>query len=173
VGMARALPAGRPIKHRPVFGLFDPDGWAWATVKAGFWLFVIIVTLGYVPDRAYYFIVSRTFDIIGTPGLSIITLCPPENAPTVPCPVPAGGVLPWQASPPEINLPQPRTNGAAAQIGTTLFYIGGTDGKTASATTYQATVDKGTIGAWAEGPALPAARADAGIATLNGTVYLA
>jgi hypothetical protein len=171
--MAKALPAGRPIKHRPVFGLFDPDGWAWATVKAGFWLFVIIVTLGYIPDRAYYFIVSRTFDIIGTPGLSIINLCPPENGPMVPCPVPAGGVLPWQASPAEINLPQPRTGGAAAQIGTTLFYIGGTDGKTASATTYQATVDKGTIGAWAEGPALPAARTDAGTATLNGTVYLA
>jgi hypothetical protein len=171
--MAKALPAGRPIKHRPVFGLFDPDGWAWATVKASFWLFVIIITLGYVPDRAYYFIVSRTFDIIGTPGLSIINLCPPENGATVPCPVPPGGVLPWQPSPPEINLPQPRTGGAAAQIGTNLLYIGGTDGKTASATTYRATLDKGTFGAWIEGPALPAARTDAGMAVLNGTAFLA
>jgi hypothetical protein len=171
--MAKALPAGRPIKHRPMFGLFDPDGWAWATVKAGFWLFVIIVTLGYVPDRAYYFIVSRTFDIIGTPGLSIINLCPPENGSTMPCPVPAGGVLPWQASPPEISLPQPRTGGAAAQIGTSLLYIGGTDGKAASKTTYVATLDKGTFGAWADGPALPAVRTDAGIAVLNGTAFLA
>jgi Kelch motif len=171
--MTRALPAGRPIKHRPVFGLFDPDGWAWATVKASFWLFVIIVTLGYVPDRAYYFIVSRTFDIIGTPGLSIVNLCPPENGATMPCPVPAGGVLPWQASPPEISLPQPRTGGVAAQIGTTLLYIGGTDGKTPSATTYRATIDKGTFGAWVEGPALPAARTDAGLAILSGTAYLA
>jgi hypothetical protein len=171
--MTRALPAGRPIKHRPVFGLFDPDGWAWATVKASFWLFVIIITLGYIPDRAYYFIVSRTFDIIGTPGLSIVNLCPPENGSTVPCPVPAGGVLPWQASPPEIALPQARTGGVAAQVGTNLLYIGGTDGKIASATTYLASVDKGTFGAWAEGPALPAARTDAGTATLSGTVYLA
>ncbi|HYK94938.1 MAG TPA: kelch repeat-containing protein [Candidatus Dormibacteraeota bacterium] len=171
--MTKALPAGRPIKHRPVFGLFDPDGWAWATVKAGFWLFVIIITLGYIPDRAYYFIVSRTFDIIGTPGLSIVNLCPPENGSTMPCPVPAGSVLPWQASPPEISLPQPRTGGAAAQIGTTLLYIGGTDGKAASATTYIATLDKGTFGAWTEGPALPAARTDAGMAVLNGTAFLA
>jgi hypothetical protein len=171
--MAKALPAGRPIRHRPVFGLFDPDGWAWATVKAGFWLFVIIVTLGYIPDRAYYFIVSRTFDIIGTPGLSIVNLCPPENGSTMPCPVPVGGVLPWQVSPPEISLPQPRTGGVAAQIGTNLLYIGGTDGKTASATTYLATLAKGTFGAWAEGPALPAARTDPGLAVLSGTAYLA
>jgi hypothetical protein len=171
--MAKALPAGRQIKHRPVFGLFDPDGWGWATLKASFWLLVIIVTLGYIPDRAYYFIVSRTFDIIGTPGLSIVNLCPPENGSTMPCPVPAGGVLPWQASPTEANLPQPRTGGAAAQIGTSVLYIGGTDGKAASAKTYLAAVDKGTIGAWAEGPALPAPRTDAGMAVLNGTVFLA
>ena len=171
--MAKALPAGRPIKHRPVFGLFDPDGWAWATVKAGFWLLVIIVTLGYIPDRAYYFIVSRTFDIIGTPGLSIVNLCPPENGSTMPCPVPQGGVLPWQASPPELSLPQARTGGVAAQVGTNLLYIGGTDGTTPSATTYLATIDKSALGAWTEGPALPAARTDAGIAVVSGTVYLA
>src|SRR5258706_14157288 len=98
--MTKALPAGRPIRKRPVFGLFDPDGWPWATAKATFWLFVIIVTLGYIPDRAYYFVVSRTFDIIGTPGLSFVNLCPPENGSALPCPVPAGGILPWQASPP-------------------------------------------------------------------------
>jgi hypothetical protein len=171
--MAKALPSGRPIKNRPVFGLFDPDGWAWATAKAAFWLFVIVITLGYIPDRAYYFVVSRTFEIIGTPGLSVVNLCPPENGPTMPCPVPAGGVLPWQPSPPEISLPQPRTGGVAAQIGTNLLYIGGTDGKTASATVYLSKVDKGSFGAWADGPALPAARTEAGLALLNGTAYLA
>lgn len=154
-----------------MFGLFDGDGWAWATAKALFWLLVIIITLGYIPDRAYYFIVSRTMDI-GIIGWSPVNLCPPENGSTLPCPVPVGGVLPWQASPPESALPAPRTNGVAAQIGTNLLYIGGSDGTAAVATTYVAKVDKGNFSAWKEGPALPAARTDASLALLNGTAYL-
>jgi hypothetical protein len=169
--MARALPEGRRVRGRPVFGFFDPDGWAWATTKAFFWLLVIIMTLGYIPDRAYYFIVSRTIDL-GILGWSPVNLCPPENGATMPCPVPAGGIVPWQTSPTELALPQPRTDGAAAQLGTNLLYIGGTDGSTPSSTTYVAKVDKGNVGAWTEGPALPAPRADAGIAILSGTAYL-
>ena len=169
--MAKALPAGRPIRRRPMFGLFDGDGWAWATTKAMFWLLVIILTLGYIPDRAYYFVVSRTMDI-GILGWSPVNLCPPENGSTMPCPVPIGGILPWQASPAQAALPAARTGGSAAQIGTNLVYIGGTDGTAASATTYVAKLDKGNFGAWAEGPALPAARTDASLAILNGTAYL-
>lgn len=169
--MAKALSAGRPIRSRPLFGLLDPDGWGWASTKAFFWLLVIIVTLGYIPDRAYYFVVSRTLEL-GILGLSPVNLCPPENSTTMPCPVPPGGVLPWQASPAEVALPQPRTEGAAAQIGTNLLYIGGSDGSAPSATTFVSKVDKGNFGAWAEGPALPEARSDAAIANLNGTAYL-
>ena len=154
-----------------MFGLFDGDGWAWATVKATFWLLVIIITLGYIPDRAYYFVVSRTMDI-GILGWSPVNLCPPENGSTVPCPVPVGGVLPWQASPAEAALPAARADGVAAQIGTNLLYIGGSDGSAASATTYVAAVDKGNFSGWKDGPALPAARTDASIALLNGTAYL-
>ena len=169
--MAKALPAGRPIRRRPMFGLFDGDGWAWATTKAMFWLLVIILTLGYIPDRAYYFVVSRTMDI-GILGWSPVNLCPPENGSTMPCPVPIGGILPWQASPAQAALPAARTGGAAAQIGTNLLYIGGTDGTAASATTYVAKIDKGNFSGWAEGPALPEARTDASVAILNGTAYL-
>ena len=60
----------------------------------------------------------------------------------------------------------------AAQVGTNLLYIGGSDGTAATATTYVAKVDKGNFGAWAEGPALPAARTDAALAILSGTAYL-
>ena len=169
--MAKALAAGRPIRSRPVFGLFDPDGWAWATTKATFWLLVIILTLGYIPDRAYYFIVSRTIDL-GILGWTPVNLCPPENSTTMPCPVPGGAVLPWQGSPAELALPQGRTEGAATQIGSNLLYIGGSDGSAPSATTYVAKVDKGNYGPWAEGPALPAARSNAAFASLNGTGYL-
>lgn len=169
--MAKALTAGRPIKRRPMFGLFDGDGWAWATVKATFWLLVLIMTLGYIPDRAYYFIVSRTLDI-GLIGWSPVNLCPPENTSTMPCPVPVGGVLPWQASPAEAALPSPRVNGVAAQLGKNLLYIGGNDGTSAVATTYVAPIDKANFSGWTEGPALPAARTNASLALLNGTAYL-
>lgn len=154
-----------------MFGLFDGDGWAWATTKAMFWLLVIIMVLGYIPDRAYYFIVSRTMDV-GLVLWSPVNLCPPENTSSMPCPVPVGGVLPWQASPTQAVLPAPRAGGVATQLGTNLLYIGGTDGTAASATTYITKVDKGNFGAWSEGPALPAARTDAALATLSGNAYL-
>lgn len=169
--MAKALPAGRPARRRPVFGLFDGDGWAWATTKALFWLLVIIMVLGYIPDRAYYFVVSRTMDV----GLLLwapVNLCPPENGSRMPCPVPAGGVLPWQPSPAQAALPAPRTGGVAAQLGATLLYSGGTDGSAPSASSYLTRVDKGSFGAWSEGPALPEARTDAALAVLSGSAYL-
>jgi hypothetical protein len=169
--MARAISAGRGARNRPVFGLFDPDGWAWATSKAVFWLLVIILSLGYIPDRAYYFLVSRTIDL-GILVWSPVNLCSPENGSSMPCPVPAGAVLPWQASPAEIALPQGRTQGVATQVGSNLLYIGGSNGEAASATTFVARVDKGNYGAWTEGPALPEARSDATFASLNGTGYL-
>jgi hypothetical protein len=169
--MAKALPAGRPIRRRPMFGLFDGDGWGWATAKALFWLLVLIITLGYIPDRAYYFVVSRTLDL-GVIGWSPVNLCPPENTSSMRCPVPVGGVLPWQASPAQAALPAPRTNGAAAQLGTNLLYVGGSDGTAASATTYVTTVDKANFSGWTEGPALPSARTDASLALLNGVAYL-
>ena len=169
--MAKALPAGRPVRRRALFGLFDSDGWGWATTKAFFWLMVIIMALGYIPDRAYYFVVSRTIDL-GILGWSPVNLCPPSNGANMPCPVPAGGIIPWQASPPEVGLPQPRTAGAAAQLGTNLLYIGGSDGSASTTTTFVAQVDEGNISAWAEGPGLPEARSNAGIAILSGTAYL-
>jgi hypothetical protein len=169
--MARALPAGRPVRSRPFFGLFDPDGWAWATTKGVFWLLVIILTLGYIPDRAYYFIVSRTIDL-GIIGWSPVNLCPPENTSSMPCPVPTGAVLPWQASPNELALPEGRTGAAAAQVGTNLLLIGGSNGSAATDTTFVAKLDKGNYGPWATGPKLPEARANAALTSLNGTVYL-
>jgi hypothetical protein len=167
----RALPAGRPARKRAFFGFFDADGWAWASTKAFLWLLVIILTLGYIPDRAYYFVVSKTMDL-GLIGWSPVNLCPPENTPSMPCPVPVGGVLPWQPSPAGVALPAARQGGVAAQLGTTLLYIGGSDGKAATKTTYRTTLDKANFSAWTEGPALPDARTDASMVILSGTIYL-
>src|SRR6185295_16053944 len=88
------------------------------------------------------------------------------------CPVPAGAVLPWQASPHELALPEGRAGGSAAQVGTNLLYIGGTNGVAATATTYVAKLENGNYGGWSAGPALPEARTDAALANLSGVVYL-
>jgi hypothetical protein len=169
--MAKALPAGRPVRRRALFGLLDSEGWAWATAKAFFWLLVLIITLGYIPDRAYYFVVSRTIEL-GILGWSPVNLCPPENGPDLPCPAPAGATLPWQASPSEAELPGARAQAAAAQLGTNLLVIGGLDGTEPTSTTYRATIGNGNFGAWSEGPELPEARANASLAILSGTAYL-
>ena len=43
------------MRRRVLFGLLDADSWSWASTKATFWFVVIILLLGYIPDRAYYF----------------------------------------------------------------------------------------------------------------------
>ena len=79
-------------RERALFGLLDADGWAWASVKAFAWLVIIILLLGYLPDRAYYLTVGRTVDL-GVLVWSPINLCPPTNE-SLPCPAPARGADP-------------------------------------------------------------------------------
>ena len=168
----QALGAGTVLpRKRALFGLLDADGWAWASVKAFAWLVIIILLLGYLPDRAYYLTVGRTVDL-GVLVWSPINFCPPTNE-TLPCPAPVGAVIPWETSPQELNLPQPRTDGAVLQVGTQILYIGGSDGTTAQSTVYVAkTVGTGSFDKWADGPALPAPRADASVAYVAGSIYL-
>jgi len=167
----RALPPGR-TGRRALFGALDADGWAWASLKAMIWFLIIIVLLGYIPDRAYYFTVGRTVEI-DAPLLfwSPINLCPAENL-GLPCPPPAGSVVPWQGSSTQLALPAPRTGGAAIQLGNHLLYVGGSDGTAAAKTVYQSTVDKGNFSVWTDGPALPDARTEFGYATLTGTAFV-
>ena len=115
-------------RKRALFGLLDGDGWAWASVKAFAWLVFIILILGYLPDRAYYLTVGRTVDL-GVLAWSPINLCPPTNE-SLPCPAPLGALIPWEKSPVELDLPQPRTDGSVIQVGTQILYIGGSDGTT-------------------------------------------
>ena len=101
----QALPAGQPVyRKRALFGLFDADGWAWAGVKAAFWFVLIIILLGYIPDRAYYFTVFPTIDL-GLLAWSPVNLCPPENE-DLPCPAPVGATLPFFPSPPDFRAPR-------------------------------------------------------------------
>jgi len=168
----RALGAGTIVpKRRALFGLLDADGWMWASIKAFIWLIIIIFILGYLPDRAYYLTVGRTVDL-GVLAWSPINLCPPTNE-SLPCPAPVGGLVPWHPSPPELGLPEARTDGAVLQVGTKLLYIGGSDGTTAQSTVFVArTVGNGNFDAWVEGPALPEPRADASVAYVAGSIFV-
>src|SRR5689334_6273336 len=123
-------------RRRAFFGLLDSDGWGWASLKAVFWFVLLIFMLGYVPDRAYYFTVNKTIDL-GILAWSPINFCAGGNR-TLPCPAPVGAVVPWDQSPAELALPAPRTDGTVVQSGTTILYVGGSDGSAASADTFVA-----------------------------------
>ena len=169
--MSQALPAGTPIRRRrALMGLLDADGWGWASVKAFLWFGLIVLLIGYIPDRAYYMTVNRTLDL-GLLAWSPVNFCPAENK-SLPCPAPLGAVIPWEPSPGALALPGPRTAGSVAQIGTKLVYIGGSDGSAATDTTFIADVASGSYGAWATGPKLPAARSDAATVSIGTTIYL-
>jgi Kelch motif len=158
-------------KKRALFGLLDGDSWTWASIKAFVWLIIILLLLGYIPDRAYYLTVNRTVDL-GLLVWSPINFCSSENE-TLPCPAPRGAVVPWHASPEDIALPAPRTDGTAIQLGTKILYIGGWDGTAAQSTVYVAELSGiGNFDAWKEGPPLPEARSDASVVSVSGTIYV-
>jgi len=158
-------------RRRALFGLLDADGWGWASVKAFIWLVIIIFMLGYLPDRAYYFTVGRTVDL-GVLVWSPINFCPPTNQ-SLPCPPPVGSVVPFEQSPSELALPAPRTDGSVIQVGTQVFYFGGSDGKTPQSSVYFApTVGTGNFDKWQSGPDLPAPRASASVAYVQGSIYV-
>ncbi len=167
-----ALPAPRqPVRRRALGGLVDADGWTWAFIKALFWFVLIILLLGYLPDRAYYFTVQKTVDI-GLLAWSPVNFCPPGNE-TLPCPAPGGATLPWHTAPAELQLPAGRVDGAAAVLGTTYLYAGGSDGKAPVADVYfSKAVGTGNLDKWAAGPSLPEARTDAATAVIGSTMFV-
>ena len=166
----QTLSTGSSGRRRVLFGLLDGDGWTWATLKAAFWFVLIIMLLGYIPDRAYYFTVFSTIDV-GVNAISPINFCPPSNR-SLPCPAPAGAPLPWDPSPAQLALPGPRTDGGLVQAGTNLFYVGGTDGTTVSDKTYVSPLFSGNFGPWQPSLTLPAPRTDAATIFLNSSIYV-
>ncbi|CAN5862325.1 hypothetical protein BH24CHL6_BH24CHL6_09160 [soil metagenome] len=165
----RALPAGA-VRRRTVFGLLDADGWTWASIKATFWFLLIIFLLGYLPDRAYYFTVSPTIDV-GFNAISPINLCPAENRLST-CPAPAGAMVPWQESPPELALPEPRAEAGVYSSGESVYLIGGRTAEGATSSVLSTLVAEGNLSPWEEGPALPEARSDAAVINITGVPYV-
>lgn len=192
----RALPPGA-VRRRIFFGLFDSQGWAWASAKALFWFVFAWATLGYLPDRAYYLTVLQTVDInafIGfervlglqqPPFFPVVNFCPPSNG-TIPCPAPPGGMTDWQTSPPELALPQARTDATVLQAGTRMFVAGGRgpDGAPTSTVFVTSRIDiptsqtggvpvqTGNLAPWSTGAALPEARAAIASTSFLGKFYL-
>lgn len=164
-----ALPPGA-ARRRAVFGLFDADGWTWASIKATFWFLLIIFLSAYVPDRAYYFTVSPTLDV-GFNAISPINLCPAENK-GLPCPAPAGAVIPWEQSPGNLALPAGRVAAGVFTSGEYMYLVGGRSNNVATASVLSTTVFDGNLTPWAEGPALPEPRSDYALVNLSGTPYV-
>ena len=50
----QAISAGSTGRRRVLFGALDRDGWTWASIKAAIWFVIIVMMLGYLPDRAYF-----------------------------------------------------------------------------------------------------------------------
>jgi hypothetical protein len=155
-----------------MFGLMDANGWGWAGVKAAFWFLTIIFLLGYIPNVAYYFTVSNTVDV-GYNFLSVVNWCPEGNK-DLPCPAPAGAVVPWEPSPAELSLPSARSGALAVQSGIHLYIVGGVDasGAVLADTLETTTTSDGNFQPWAQGPALPEPRTDAAYASLSGVPYV-
>jgi hypothetical protein len=165
----RALPPGA-LRRRTAFGLLDADGWTWASIKALFWFLLILFLLAYLPDRLYYFTVSPTIDV-GYNVISPVNLCPAENR-GLACPAPAGAVVPWDESPDELALPEPRSAGGTYSSGENLYLVGGRSGEAATETVLTTLVTEGNLAPWAEAPPLPEARSDAVVVNLAGTPYV-
>lgn len=165
-----ALPAGT-VPRRALFGLLDANGWGWAGLKAAFWFIAFIFLLGVVPNYAYYFTVSDTIQV-GYNAISPINWCPSANE-DLPCPAPAGAVVPWEPAPNELALPQALTGVAAIQSGSNLYVVGGTAGAGAVADVSVAEVaSDGNLTAWVAGPSLPEPRAGAAAVSLSGVPYI-
>nr|MBA2382426.1 hypothetical protein [Chloroflexota bacterium] len=165
-------PGTRQTRGRAVFGLLDASGWAWASLKASFWFILLIFMLGYVPDRAYYFTVNKTIDL-GILAWSPVNFCPEGNL-SLPCPAPAGAVVPWATSPENLALPEARTDGAIVQSGTSILFVGGSDGATASDKTFltkSAGVGNFDPAGWTDGPKLPAPRSNLSVIYFGGKIY--
>src|SRR5258706_747806 len=167
----QALPPGTTqTRGRAFFGLLDANGWGWATLKAAFWFILLLFALGYIPDRAYYFTINKTIDL-GILAWSPVNFCPEGNL-TLPCPAPPGAVVPWSSSPTELALPEPRTDGAVVQSGTTIIYVGGSDGTKASdRTSIAKTSGVGNSDVGAAGPKLPEPRSNLSVIYSGGRIY--
>jgi hypothetical protein len=167
----RAIGPGAVAPRRVLFGLLDADGWGWAGVRSVLWTLVIILMLGYIPDRAYYLTVSPTVEL-GLNMASLVNICPAENE-GLPCPAPAGALIPWKSAT-EADLPGDGVDGSLLQAGSHLYYVGGTSGAPRLATTNVsvATIDAAGLSAWAAGTPLPEARAHAGVAFFAGKAYV-
>jgi hypothetical protein len=166
----QALPQGA-TRRRAAFGLLSAEGWTWAGLKATFWFLFILFMLGVIPNWAYYFTTSETISV-GYNFASIVNLCPADNE-DVPCPAPAGAMLPWQASPPELALPAARMGSSVFQSGASVYLIGGVvDGAASNEVLVTHVSESGNLTPWTAGPSLPDGRADAALSLFAGAPYL-
>ena len=135
------------------------------------WLVIIILMLGYIPDRAYYFTVNRTLQL----GLLVWSPINSARTRTRRCRVRRHSAhsCPGMSRRRSWRSRQARTDGRAVQLGTKILYIGGSGRDDGPVDVYVAqTSGTGNFDKWADGPALPEPRSDAAMTQVSGTVYV-
>ena len=169
------LPAPRPqapARRRAFFGLFDADGWSWASVKAIFWFVVMIMLLGYLPDRAYYFTVQQTVDL-GPAALVADQLLPAgqrdaalpraERRDAAVASVAARDPAPGRAH-------RRRRRGGRARL--PLRRRQRRQGRHGRTCTSASAVGSGNLDVWKAAPSLPEARSAAAGVVIGNTLYV-
>jgi hypothetical protein len=82
-------------------------------------------------------------------------------------------VLPWQPNPPELGLPQARTDAAIVAAGLETLLVGGSDGAAAQDSVYATVIRAdGNIDGWTAGAPLPAPRAGAAAVFFAGAAFV-
>ena len=149
-------------RKRALFGLLDADGWAWARSRPSSGSSIIILMLGYIPDRAYYLTVDRTVDLGSSPGRRSTSARRQRDAA-----VPGAGrapLVPWQASPAELACPRRGPTARRSRSGPRSCTSAARTGRPPSRpSTSPRPPATGNFDMWAEGPPLPEPRADASV----------
>ncbi len=84
-----------------------------------------------------------------------------------------GAVLPWQPNPPELGLPQARTDAVVLAAGLETLLVGGSDGTVAQEGVFATVVrPDGNFDGWTVGAPLPAPRAGAAAVFFAGSAYV-
>ena len=109
---------------------------------------------------------------MGFNAISPVNLCPEDNK-TLPCPAPAGAVIPWDESPAELALPPDgRTGAGTFSSGGEVYLIGGAVRRRGDGQCAHDERRGRQLLAVAGGPALPEARTGAAVLNLSGTPYV-
>ena len=172
-------PGGRLVRRRAFFGLLDANGWGWAGVKAAALVRPDHHAHGVPPGPGALRHGPDTIDVgvslkVFNPALDLtpISFCPASNR-SVPCPAPAGTVLPWEPNPAELLLPAPaRTQRSSGPASRRSWSAARTGRRPRRASSRRSSGRTAISTRGSQGAPLPAPRAQASAVFFSGVAYV-